>query len=124
MNSTLAYLMSRRNWLVENLSVWGSDSDAEFLMAVAETVGSDKRVGFWRISLGGQLQEVLFSALTDNRGNHLPDAIKKPAVVVIPRGRDGAFVKTVNGESGFTIAKMGAGTAAVKVDLMVVETGS
>ena len=83
MNSTLAYLRGRRAWLVENLSVWGSDSEAEFLMALAETVGSDTRLGFWQISLGGQSQEILFSSLTDNRGNNLPETIKSPAVVVI-----------------------------------------
>ncbi len=123
MNSTLAYLRGRRAWLVENLSVWGSDSEAEFLMALAETVGSDTRLGFWQISLGGQSQEILFSSLTDNRGNNLPETIKSPAVVVIPRGRQGAFIKNVNGETGFNIAQCEGSSVSVAVDIMVFETG-
>ncbi len=123
MNTTLAYLRGRRAWLVENLSVWGSDSEAEFLMAAAETVGSDVRVGFWKVSLGGQLQEVPFSSLTDNRGNALPASIKKPAVMIIPRGAQSAFVKSVTGESGFIAARTDSGPGAVAVDVMIFETG-
>jgi hypothetical protein len=123
MNSTLAYLRGRRAWLVENLAVWGSDSEAEFFMAAAETVASDTRIGFWKVALGGQLQDTAFSALTDNRGNRLPDVIKSPAVVVIPRGRQSAFVKSVNGETGFTIAKCEGGASSVTVDVMIFETG-
>jgi hypothetical protein len=123
MNSTLAYLRSRRAWLVENLSVWGSDSEAEFLMAVSETVASDKRVGFWNISLGGQLQEVAFADLSDSRSNQLPETINRPAIVIIPRGKRGAFIKTVNGETGFHIAKNDNGNSPVIVDLMIFESG-
>lgn len=123
MNSTLAFLRGRRAWLVENLAVWGSDSEAEFRMVAAETVASDTRIGFWQVSLGGQLQEVTFSSLTDNRGNNLPDNIKSPAVVVIPRGKQSAFIKSVNGETGFTIAKGEGSSSSVAIDLMIFETG-
>ena len=123
MNSTLAYLRGRRAWLVENLSVWGSDSEAEFLMASVETVGSDTRLGFWQVSLGGQSQEISFSSLSDKRGNTLPETIKSPAVVVIPRGRQGAFVKKVNGETGFSIARCDGSSVSVAVDLLIFETG-
>ncbi len=123
MNSTLAYLRGRRAWLVENLAVWGSDSEAVFLMALAETVASDTRIGFWQVPLGGQLQEVAYSSLIDSRGNNLPDTIKSPAVVVIPRGRQGAFIKTVNGQTGFTIAKTVNSSSSAAVDLMIFETG-
>jgi len=123
MNSTLAYLRGRRAWLVENLSVWGSDIEAEFFTTIVETVASDTRIGFWRIPLGGQLQQVGFSSLIDNRGNTLPDSIKSPAVVVIPRGRQGAFVKSVQGETGFTIARNDGEASSVAVDLMIFETG-
>jgi hypothetical protein len=65
MNLTLAYLRGRRTWLVQGFAVWGSDYDAEFLMAAAEKVASDTRLGFWRVSLGGQAQEVSFTSLVD-----------------------------------------------------------
>jgi hypothetical protein len=123
MNSTLAYLRGRRAWLVENLAVWGSDSEAEFFMAAAETVASDTRIGFWRVSLGGQLQELTFGSLVDNRGNHLPETIKAPAVVVIPRGKQNAFIKSVKGETGFTIARSDGDQQSVMVDIMIFETG-
>jgi len=123
MNSTLAYLRGRRAWLVENLSVWGTDSDAEFALVAAEAVGSDTRIGLWKISLGGQAQEVSFAALVDNRGNHLPESIKKPGVMVMPRGRYTVFVRSVEGETGFTIAKADDVSGAVSVDLMIFETG-
>ncbi len=123
MNSTLAYLRGRRAWLVEKLSVWGTDSEAEFIMAAAESVGSDTRLGWWRVSLGGQMQEVTFSSLVDNRGNHLPASIRKPGIMIIPRGRHTAFVKCVNGETGFAIAKSGDVAGAVPIDLMIFETG-
>lgn len=123
MNTTLAYLRGRRAWLVENLAVWGVDSEAEFLSVIAEHVGSDTRIGFWRTSLGGQVQTVPFSSLMDNRGNALPAGIKSPAVVVIPRGCNGAFVKAVIGDSGFVVAKTGQAPSSVMVDVLVFETG-
>ncbi len=123
MNTTLAYLRGRRAWLVENLSIWGSDTEAEFLLALAEPAGSDMRVGFWPVPLGGQTQEVPFASLVDNRGNSLPASIKKPAVIVMPRGKRSAFVRTVLGESGFTIARSDNQTPPVTVDLMIFETG-
>jgi hypothetical protein len=123
MNSTLAYLRSRRAWLIESLAVWGSDCEAEFQIAAVEKVASETRLGLWLASLGGQLQEVTFSSLVDNRGNNLPEVIKSPAVVIIPRGRQGAFVKTVNGETGFTVARCDGTASVVTVDILVFETG-
>jgi hypothetical protein len=123
MNSTLAYVQGRRTWFVENLVVWGVDSDAEFLLAVTETAGSNVRVGFLRASLGGQRQAVSFSSLTDSRGNQLPDQIKKPSVVVIPRDRRGAFLKTILGETGFVVAKSDDDGPSAAVDLLIIETG-
>ena len=123
MNSTLAYIQGRRTWFVENLIVWGTDSDAEFLLAIAETAGSDTRVGLLRVSLGGQRQAVNFASLVDSRGNQLPDQIKKPSVIFIPRDRRGAFLKTVLGETGFVVAKTDTEGPSAAVDLLIVETG-
>jgi hypothetical protein len=123
MNSTLAYLRGRRAWMVENLSVWGSDSEAEFSLVIAEGVGSETRIGLWTISLGGQLQKVSFASLVDNRGNHLPESIKKPGVVIIARDRQTAFVKSIDGETGFSVAKASDVSGAISVDVMIFETG-
>lgn len=123
MNTTLAYLRSRRAWLVENISVWGTDRDAVIQMAAVETVGSDVRLGWWSISLGGQFQDITFADLTDSRGNALPATIDKPAVVVIPRASTGAFVKIKNGDAGFSIACNDVDASPVLVDLMIFEMG-
>ncbi len=123
MNSTLAYLRGRRAWLVENLTIWGADNDAVFVMAGCETVGGDKRIGMGTVAVGGQQQVVNFAALVDNRGNQLPEQIKKPSVVIIPRGRRGAFVKAVQGETGFSVAKSDETGPPATVDLMIFEMG-
>lgn len=122
MNATLAYLRGRRAWLVENLTVWGADSEAELHLAISETVGSDNRFGYWNVTLEGSRQEVAFSDLSDNRGNPLPQQIKKPAVIVIPRGKTGAFLKSVLGETGFIIARSDDNNPSTTVDLMIFET--
>jgi hypothetical protein len=92
-------------------------------MAAAETIASDTRIGFWRVSLGGQLQEIAFGSLIDNRGNHLPETIKSPAVIVIPRGKQNAFIKNIKGETGFAIARSEGAQQTVMVDIMIFETG-
>ncbi len=124
MNSTLAYLRGRRAWYVRNFSIWGSDSEAEFLVAVLETVGSDKRIGFNQIALGGSEQEVDFSSLIDMRGNILPGTISNPAVVILPREKTGAFVKSINGSGSFSVARADDSVQSVVVDLLIFETGA
>lgn len=123
MNTTLAYLRGRRVWLVEGLKVWGSDSEAELYMAAVEAVGADSRLGLWHISLGGYRQEVEFANLVDKRGNNLPEEIKQPTVVVLPREKKGAFIKGNAGDKCFVISKCDDSRAAVTVDLLVFETG-
>lgn len=123
MNTTLAYLRSRRAWLVENIAVWGTDQDAAIHMAAIEQVGSDVRLGWWAVSLGGQFQDIAFADLTDNRGNSLPDTINNPVVIIIPKAKTGAFVKVINGDSGFTIARNDDDASPVPVDFMIFEMG-
>ena len=123
MNTTLSYLRGRRAWLVDGLTVWGAESEAEILMAAMETIGSDNRLGFWQVPLGGHRQEVTFADLIDNRGNHLPEQIKKPAVIIVPRESRSAYVKAVRGEAGFIVAKSDTDGKSVVVDLLIFETG-
>jgi len=123
LNSTLAYLRGRRAWMVENLSVWGADDELELFTAITETVNGSRRVGFKRVGLGGWRQEILFSDLTDRRGNNLPEEISQPAIVVLPRSVQGAHIKTVQGNSGFVIARSDDQKATANVDLLIFETG-
>jgi hypothetical protein len=124
MNSTLAYLRGRRLWVVESFAVWGTDSDADFYLAVAETVDTETRIGFWPLTLGGLQQEVSFSSLVDNKGNTLPAEIRKPSIIPVPRGRRQAFIKAVLGSTGFRIAAADDRAGQVIVDLLIFETGA
>ena len=123
MNSTLAYLRGRRAWAVGNLSVWGADDELEIYGAIVETFNGEQRVGFKRIGLGGWRQEIQFSDLIDRRGNNLPQEIKQPVIVVLPRSAQGAHIKTVLGGAGFVIARSNDQSATTSVDLLVFETG-
>ena len=123
MNSTLAYLRSRRAWLVENIAVWGADKEAELPMVVSERIGSDVRIGFWNMSLGGQFQDIVFADLIDAKGNTLPDAIERPAIIIMPRGSRGAFIKDIAGSSGFSIARNDNDSSPVRVDILIFEMG-
>lgn len=123
MNSTLAYLRGRRAWLVENYNVYGSDAELEIYSAICESINATEQIGFKRLGLGGWRQEVYFSDLTDNKGNSLPDQIKQPAVVVMPRSSAGAHIKYVLGQAGFVIARSSDESATTTVDLLIFETG-
>ena len=123
MNMTLAYLRGRRAWLIEGLKVWGTASEAEFYLTALETIGSDNRICLWHVTLGGYRQEVKFDDLEDKRGNKLPSVIINPAVVVIPRESDGAYIKAVTEKTGFVIVKSNDNATTVSVDLMIFETG-
>ncbi|MCK5125665.1 MAG: hypothetical protein KAR42_05375 [candidate division Zixibacteria bacterium] len=123
MNTTLAYLRSRRAWLVTNLAVWGADRDADISLAIVEQIASDKRLGLWRISLGGQNQQIKFSDLLDYRGNSLPTSIVRPVIVIIPKSSLGAFIKSVDGDSCFSIARKDSDSAPALVDLLIFEMG-
>ncbi len=123
MNTTLAYLRSRRAWLVKDIAIWGTDREAELKIALTEQVGSDVRLGWWSISLGGQFQYINFTDLTDSRGNQLPASIVNPAIIIIPRGKPGAFIKSVDGDAGFSVARNDSDSAPVLIDVMIFETG-
>jgi hypothetical protein len=124
MNSTLAYLRGRRLWVVESFTVWGTDSDAEFLLAVTETVDSQIRLGFWPVSLGGQQQDVDYSSLVDNKGNSLPETIARPAIIPVLQERGSAYIKSLKGNSGFRIAAADDVHGPVRVTLLIFETGA
>jgi len=124
MNSTLAYLRGRRLWVVENLVVWGSLSAYSGNFLVTDDIGGDKRLLFWQVSLGGDLQQTSFVDLTDINGNTLPAIISRPKIVVLPK--NGVNVAVVGREANttFTIAKTVETSTSGLVDLLIFEVGS
>ncbi|MFH1893899.1 MAG: hypothetical protein ABIK83_14600 [Candidatus Zixiibacteriota bacterium] len=124
MNSTLAYLRGRRLWVVENLVVWGSLSAYAGHFLVTDELGGDKRLLFWQVSLGGDLQQTSFADLTDINGNVLPAIISRPKIVVL--SKNGVNVAVVGRESNttFTIAKTVETSTSGLVDLLIFEVGS
>lgn len=123
MNKTLAYLRSRRIWVVENFVVWGSLSAYSGHFLLTDETGGDSRVLFWKVDLGGALQEVRYSDLTDHKGNNVPETISRPKIVVLPRNGVGVVIAGRESNSSFTIAKTGDSSLSGIVDLMIFETG-
>jgi len=121
MNSTLAYLRGRRLWVVENFVVWGNMSAYSGNFLLTEETGGNSRMLFWRVNLGGDLQEVHYSDLVDIRGNSLPDTISRPKVVVLPRNGVNVVVAGRESNSLFTIAKTEETSQSGFVDLMIFE---
>ena len=124
MNSTLAYLRGRRLWVVENLAVWGSLSAYAANFLVTEETGGDKRLLFWQANLGGDLQKINFSDLTDVNGNKLPETISRPKVVVLPKNSVGVVVAGRESNSSFIIAKSEVTSTSGLVDLLIFEVQS
>jgi len=123
MNSTLAYLRGRRVWVVENLVVWGSLAAYAGSFLVTEETGGDKRLLFWQVNLGGELQQVNFSDLTDINGNALPQSISRPKIVLLPKNDVDVIVVGRESNSSFIIAKTDTTSTSGLVDLMIFEVG-
>jgi hypothetical protein len=124
MNSTLAYLRGRRLWVVENLVVWGSISAYSGNFLVTDDLGSDKRLLFWNVSMGGDLQQVSFGDLFDVNGNQLPASISRPKVVVLAKNEVAVAIIGRESDTMFTIAKTVDVSTSGLVDLLIFEVGS
>lgn len=124
MNSTLAYLRGRRLWVVENLVVWGNISAFAGNFLVTDDVGSEKRLLFWQVSLGGDLQQISFTDLIDINGNTLPASICRPKIVVLPKNGVNVAVIRKESNSTFAIAKTVETSTSGLVDLLIFEMGS
>jgi hypothetical protein len=123
-NSTLAYLRGRRLWVVENLAVWGSISAYAANFLATEETGSDKRLLFWQVNLGGDMQQIDFGDLTDINGNNLPHSISRPKVVVLPKNGVDVVVVGRESSSSFIIAKSEVTSTSGLVDLLIFEVES
>jgi hypothetical protein len=121
MNTTLAILRGRRMWVVENVTVWGNLSAFAGNFLVTEETDSEKRLLFWQVTLGGDVQRIDFGDLTDHRGNKLPAVLNKPKVVVLPKSEVTVVVVGNEAGSSFVLAKTQDTPESGMVDLLIFE---
>ncbi len=121
MNTTLTYLLSHRMWLVENVVVWGSISSYIGSFLLTEDVGGERPIYLWQADIGGNVQEIAFENLVDNRGNSLPSTISRPKVVILPKSGVHVVVLGRETNASFRLAKTESGVAPGVVDLLVIE---
>lgn len=119
----LERVTSRRAWFVPDFVVWGEPSLAEHEYLALETVDGTQSIHYGTASIGESDQEVLFSQLTDHRGNLLPGNLSAPRVFVRPKQADPAFVVGSESADRFKIAHGTAVEGPVTVDLWIVELG-
>ena len=122
MSQTLNYLKSKRIWAVQGVSVFGSLGTVELLLLRSEITPSSRRVIFESAVLGGVEQVLFYKDLTDFRGNKLPQKLKSPKVVVLPKTATGAIVAGGESDELFRLAKT-SGPDGVLVDLLIIEMG-
>ncbi len=121
MNATIDYLKSNRKWLVRNFVVWGDNSTFEADLMMTEFVAGDERIVFNREFTGETAQTVIFKNLVDHRGNQLPENIKNPEIILIPRNPVGSFILGNVGEKTFRISKDFLQMSNSMVDLLIME---
>lgn len=122
MTQTLNYLKSKRIWAVPGVSVYGVLGAVELLFLRAEITPASKRIIFETAVLGGVEQVLFYQDLTDFRGNKLPQKLKSPKVIVLPKSAVGAVVAGGEGDELFRLAKT-AGVDNALVDLLIIEMG-
>lgn len=122
MSQTLNHLKSRRIWAVPGVSVFGTLGAVELLLLRSEITPSSKRVIFESAVLDGVEQVLFYKDLTDFRGNKLPQKLKNPKVIVLPKTATGAIVAGGESEELFRLAKA-TGSGNALVDLLIVEMG-
>jgi hypothetical protein len=114
---------THRSWFVPDFAVWGQPSLGEHEYLALEKIGSIRSVFFGTASVGESQQEVLYSQLTDHRGNMMPSQLDSPRVFVRARGSEAAFVVGSESPDRFKIARDADTTGPVTVDLLIVEMG-
>jgi hypothetical protein len=110
-------------WVVENLSVWGSFSAYAGSFLATEEDSGDKRILFWQVYLGGDMQQVSYADLIDISGNQLPASIATPKVVVLQKSDVPVAVVGRESSASFVVAKAADTSATALVDLLIVEFG-
>ncbi|MGH8003997.1 MAG: hypothetical protein ACRECJ_04675 [Limisphaerales bacterium] len=122
MSETLNYLKSKRIWAVPGVSVYGTLGAVELLLLRSENTPSSKRIIFETAVLGGVEQVLFYQDLTDFRGNKLPQKLKSPKVIVLPKSAVGAVVVGSESDELFRLAKTSGADNAL-VDLLIIEMG-
>jgi hypothetical protein len=123
MFSAYERIAAKRSWLVPGFVVWGLPSWEEATFLAVERVGSTDSVLYGSVEIGEASQAVTFSSLIDHRGNHLPNTLSKPAVMIRPRSETSVFVVEQESNSGFKIARDASAVDPAVVDLFVIEMG-
>jgi len=121
MSTTIDYLKSNRKWLVRDYVVWGDNGTFGADMIMTESVSGDDRIVFSHEFTGETAQTVFFQDLVDHRGNNLPENIKNPGIVLIPRNPGSSFILGSIGERSFRIARNSNQLSNSVVDLLIME---
>ena len=114
-------VMSKRSWLVPNVSVWGVSQEATVDFITVEESDSGKYVLAGSLPIGSSLQEIAYGDLRDHRGNTLPASIASPHVIPRPRSETPVFVVGQETDTAFRIARDSRASGPVTVDLLIVE---
>lgn len=120
---SIGKIMARRSWFVPGFSVWGLPSLGEYDLLTRQEIDGAWSLYYGSVSIGESDQEVLYSQLTDHRGNTLPSSMKSPRVFPRAKSGDPVFVVGTEASDRFKIAREPQATGPVIVDLMVVEMG-
>lgn len=120
---SLTYLRGRRLWVIRDYAVWGVTEGMRVNYLCVEEANNAGRILFGEAGIGETEQDVIFTELTDFRGNRLPDKIASPKVVVGPRSQYPVYIVGNESDSGFRIARDPSAPGAVHADLFIYEMG-
>ncbi len=120
---SLTYLRGRRLWVIRDYTIWGTTEGTRIKYLSLEDGGSSGRVLFGEVGIGRSEQDVIFTELTDFRGNRLPDMIAAPKIVICPRSQYPVYVVGNESDSGFRIARDPSAPGPVHADLFIYEMG-
>ena len=118
---SINFLMGRRLWVIRDFNVWGTSDNIGLRMLTTKNIDGKERVYFEQAQIGDDVQEVLFTELTDWRGNSLPEQIDQPQIAVLPRSKYNAFVIGEQFSTGFRIGRDSSAIKPVPVDLLIYE---
>lgn len=117
-------ILVRRAWFVPAVRIYGLPVVDDLGYLVAETIDGETAIYYATADLTGDSQTITFASLVDHRGNHLPESISSPRVIVRPRSKDSAYLLREETDREFAVARDPEATGPVLVDLLVMEMGA